>query len=102
MNNEEMILTVLERMDTRMDKMESGLNGLNTRMDKLESDMNMEFYAVRTEMEVVNKSLKKEIDILNNKIDRLMFVKDVEGYDKMNSRLEVLEEGYRELKEKIV
>lgn len=113
MNNEERILIVLERMDTRMDKMGSGLSGLNTRMDQLEtslnsrideleSNMNMEFYAVRTEMDVVNKSLKKEIDMLNNKVDRLLFTKDVEGYDKIDARLMVLEEGYRELKEKIV
>lgn len=102
MNNEEKILTVLERMDTRMDKLESGLTGLNSRIDELESNMSLEFYAVRTEMDVVNKSLKKEIDILSNKVDRLMFTKDVEGYDKIDARLMVLEEGYRELKEKIV
>ena len=40
--------------------------------------------------------------MLNNKVDRLMFTKDVEGYDKINARFEVLEEGYQELKEKIV
>lgn len=102
MNNEEKILTVLERMDTRMDKLESGLTGLNSRIDELESNMSLEFYAVRTEMDVVNKSLKKEIDMLNNKVDRLLFTKDVEGYDKIDARLMVLEEGYRELKEKIV
>ena len=98
MNNEEMLMTILNRMDS----MENGFNGLNDRMDKLESNMNMEFYAVRTEMDVLNKSLKKEIGVLSGKVDRLMFTKDVEGYEKINTRLEVLEKGYQELKEKIV
>ena len=109
MNNEEMFLTILNRMDS----METGFNGLsakmdkletdlNDRMDKLESNMNMEFYAVRAEMDVLNKSLKKDIDVLSSKVDRLMFAKDVEGYDKINIRIEVLERGYQELKEKIV
>ena len=113
MNNEEMFLTILDRMDKldgRMDRLETGLNGrmdqletgLNARMDKLEADMKLEFYAVRTEMEVVNKSLKNEIAVLNSKVDRLLYAKDVEGYDKINIRLEVLENGYQELRAKIV
>ena len=116
MNNEEMLLTILNRMDSmetglngrmdqldsRMDQLETGLNGLNGRMDKLESDINMEFYAVRKEMDVLNKSLQEQIDVLGSKVDRLMFTKDVEGYDKIDARLTVLENGYRELKEKIV
>ena len=44
-------------------------------------------------MDVLNKSLKKEIDVLNSKVDRLMFTKGVEGYDKIDIRLEVLERG---------
>ena len=120
MSNEEMFLTILNRMDSmetgfnglnaRMDQLETGLNGrmdkleadLNGRMDKLESDMNMEFHAVRTEMDVLNKSLNKKIDVLSSKVDRLMITKDVEGYDQINIRLNVLERGYQELKEKIV
>lgn len=123
MSNEEMFQTILNRMDSmetgfnglnaRMDKLETGLNArmdklddrmdkLDGRIDKLESNMNMEFYAVRTEMDVMNKSLKKEISVLSSKVDRLMFVKDVEEYDKINVRLEALERGYQELKEKIV
>ena len=64
MSNEEMFLTILNRMDK-----------LDSRMDKLESDMNLEFYAVRTEMDMVDKSWKKEIAMLNDKVDRLMFTK---------------------------
>lgn len=123
MNNEEMFLTILNRMDSmetgfnglnaRMDKLETSLNGrmdkldsrmdkLDSRIDKLESNMNMEFYAVRKEMDVLNKTLKKEINALSSKVDKLMFAKDVEEYDKVNIRLEVLERGYQELKEKII
>ena len=84
MNNEEMFLTILNRMDS----METGLNAridnLDGRIDKLEDDMNLEFYAVREEMNMVYKLLKKEIAIQNNKVDRLMFIKDVEGYDRIN------------------
>ena len=62
MNNEEKILTMLERLDGRI--------------DKLEDDMNLEFYAVREEMNMVYKLLKKEIAIQNNKVDRLIFTKE--------------------------
>lgn len=98
MNNEGMFLIILSRMDS----MVVGVNGLDGRMDNLESDMNMEFYAVRMEMDTLNKSLKKEIDMLSGKVDRLMFTKDVEGYDNINIRLEMLERGYQELKERII
>lgn len=112
MSNEQMFTIILERMDT----METGFNGLNTKVDKLddkvikldykvdklESSMNMEFWAVRTEMGFVQKSLKKEIDMINDKLDRFWVTKDVEGHDKLKVRVDVLEKGYQELKEKIV
>lgn len=119
MNNEEMFMTILNRMDTmgnsfsklegkvdkldgRMDKLESRMVKLEDKVDNLEFSMNLEFQAVRTEMEVVDKSLKKEIGILSSKVDRLLFTKDVEGYDELKVRVDVLEKGYRDLKEKIV
>ena len=126
MSNEQMFTTILERMDT----METGFNSLNTKMDKLddkvnklddkvnklddkvnrldhkvdqlESSMNMEFWAVRTEMEFVHKSLMKDIDMVNDKVDRFWVTKDVEGHDELKVRVDVLEKGYQELKEKIV
>lgn len=122
MTNEEMFTAIIARMDSmetglsgltdkveiglsglsgRMDKMETGLSGLNGRINKLESDMNMEFRAVRTEMDVVNKSLKKDISVLNDKVDRLMYIKDVDGYEKMKIQVDLLTQGYQELKEKI-
>ena len=108
MTNEEMLMAIAARMDfmeselgRRMDKMESGLSGLNERMDKMESDNDMEFQAIRMEMDVANKSLKNDISVLNDKIDRLIFIKDVDGYEEMKIRVEVLTQGYQELKEKI-
>lgn len=122
MTNEEMFTALIARMDSmesglnkRLDRLESRMDGLETRMDsletrverlevridKLESDMNMEFQAVRIEMDVVNKSLKKDISILNDKIDRIMYIKDVDGYEKMKIQVNLLTQGYQELKEKI-
>lgn len=105
MNNEEMFMTILNRMDTMgtgFSKLDSRMDRLEGKVESLESNMNLEFQAVRTEMEVVDKSLKKEINILSIKVDRLLFTKDVEGYDELKVRVDVLEKGYQDLKEKIV
>ena len=111
MSNEEMFAAIMGRLDktdarlgaieSRLDKNDERFETLESKIDTLESNMNMEFQAVRTEMEFVNNSLKREIDMLNNKVDVLLFTKDVVGYDKINARLEVLEHGYQELREKI-
>ena len=95
----------IDGLETGMEKLETGLNermdNLETRMDEMKSDNDMEFRAIRMEMDVANKSLKKDISILNEKIDWLMFTKDVDGYEKMKIQVEVLAQGYQELKEKI-
>lgn len=93
MTNEEMFSTILSHMDKletsvtglsgRMDSLETSVTGLSGRMDKLETNMEMEFRAVRVEMDVLNQSLKKDISIVNDKVDRLMYTKDVEGYENM-------------------
>ena len=112
MTNEEMLTAIIEHMDSmeyglngRMDDLKVELNGrmdnLETRIDELEANMDMEFQAVRMEMSVVNNSLKKDNSILHDKIDRLMFIKDVDGYEKMKAQVEVLSQGYQELSEKI-
>ncbi|MDE6738259.1 MAG: hypothetical protein K2K07_04120 [Lachnospiraceae bacterium] len=74
---------------------------MNDRIDTLETNINMEIQAVRTEMEVVNRSLKQDIGFLNDKIDRIIILKDVEGIEKMKIRIDVLEQGYQTIKEKI-
>lgn len=130
MSNEQMFTTILERMDTmetgliakmdklddkvnklddkvsklddKVNKLDDKVNKLDHKVDQLESSMNMEFWAVRTEMEFVHKSLMKEIDMVNDKVDRFWVTKDVEGHDELKVRVDVLEKGYQELKEKIV
>lgn len=105
MNTEEMFLTILNRMNS----IEAGLTDLNVKMDKLDDRMSklqydavLELYLVRTEIYRRNKSLEKEIGAHSSKADNSIFERDIEGYDKINTRLKVLERGYQELKEKIV
>ena len=63
----------------KIDALEAGQKTLHGRIDMLEDNINMEIQAVRTEMEMVNKLLKRDIGFLNDKIDRIMILKDVEG-----------------------
>lgn len=112
MTNEEMFTAIINRMDSmelglnkRMDSIEGRMDSmestLNSRMDNLESNMDMEFKAVRIEMDAAYKTLKKDISILDDKIDRLMYTKDVDGHESMKIQVESLTRGYQELKEKI-
>lgn len=93
--------TRMDGLETRIGGLEIRVDGLGNRIDKMKSDNDMEFQAVRMEMDVANKSLKKDISVLNDKIDRLMFTKDVDGYEKMKIQVEALTQGYQELKVKI-
>lgn len=92
---------VENKLTGRIDGVETRVNNLSDRIDTMEANINMEIQAVRTEMEVVNKLLKKDIYFLNEKIDRIMILKDVEGIERMKIRLDVLEQGYQTIKEKI-
>ena len=85
----------------KINALEAGQKNLHGRIDMLEDNINMEIQAVRTEMEMVNKLLKRDIGFLNDKIDRIMILKDVEGVEKMKIRLDVLEQGYQTLKVKM-
>ena len=85
----------------KINALEAGQKTLHGRIDMLEDNINMEIQAVRTEMETVNKLLKRDIGFLNDKIDRIMILKDVEGVEKMKIRLDVLEQGYQILKVKM-
>lgn len=97
----EQIEKVESTLSDRIDNVESGLNSLSGRIDYLESDMNMEFRAVRIEMDTLNKSLKGDISVLNDKIDRLMNIKDIDRYEKMQIQIDLLAQGYQQLKENI-
>ena len=48
MNNEEMFMTILNRMDT----MENSFSRLEGKVDNLEFSMNLEFQAVRTAISI--------------------------------------------------
>lgn len=101
MTSEEMFMVVIGRMDTLESSLNNRVDALENRIDIFEENVNLEIQAVRTEMEVVNKSLKQDIAVLNNKADRLMVSKDVEGFDQLKIRVDVLEKGYQDLREKI-
>ena len=111
MTNREILLALMGRMDGvesslgnlhgKINALEAGQKTLHGRIDMLEDNINMEIQAVRTEMETVNKLLKRDIGFLNDKIDRIMILKDVEGVEKMKIRLDVLEQGYQILKVKM-
>lgn len=111
MTNREILLALMGRMDGvesslgnlggKINALETGQKTLHGKIDMLEDNINMEIQAVRTEMEMVNKLLKRDIGFLNDKIDRIMILKDVEGVEKMKIRLDVLEQGYQTLKVKM-
>ena len=88
-------------LTTRMEAVEDSVTNLTSRMDSFEASINMEFWAVRVEMDDMHKELKQEIKVVGDKVDRLMFSKDVEGYNKMKIRIDVLETGYRDLRERL-
>lgn len=47
----------IDKLDGRVDQLDCRVDRLDGRIDQPEYNMNMEFQAVRTEMEVVNKLL---------------------------------------------
>lgn len=88
--NEEMFSAIMVRLDS-----------MEARMNKMESDNDMEFKAVRKEMDVAYKMLLKEISMVNDKVDRLLYMKDIDGYENMRIQVDLLTQGYQELKAKI-
>ena len=85
----------------KFDTLETGQKKLHGRIDTLEDNINMEIQAVRTEMDMVYKSLKQDVGFLNDKVDRILILKDVDGVEKIKIRLDVLEQGYQSLKVKM-
>lgn len=88
--NEEMFSAIMVRLDS-----------MEARMNKMESDNDMEFKAVRKEMDIAYKMLLKEISMVNDKVDRLLYMKDIDGYENMRIQVDLLTQGYQELKAKI-
>lgn len=91
----------MDRLEERMDSLEAKVDSLEARMDKMESDNDMEFKAIRIEMDVAYKMLSRDIASVNDKVDRFLHTKDIEGYESMRIQVDLLTRGYQELKAKI-
>lgn len=91
----------MDSLEARVDRLEKRVDSMESRMDKMESENDMEFKAVRTEMDVAYKMLLREISVVNDKVDRLLYMKDIDGYENMKIQVDLLTQGYQELKAKI-
>lgn len=91
----------VDSLEAKVDKLERHMDSMEVRMDKMESDNDMEFKAVRTEMDVAYKMLLKEIYSVNDKVDRLLYMKYIDGYGNMKIQVDLLARGYQELKARI-
>lgn len=89
------------RLEERMDRLEARVDSLEARIDKMESDNDMEFKAIRIEMDVAYKMLSRDIASVNDKVDRFLHTKDIEGYESMRIQVDLLTQGYQELKARI-
>ena len=91
----------MDKLEERMDSLEAKVDSLEARMDKMESDNDMEFKAIRIEMDVAYKMLSRDISSVNDKVDQFLHTKDIEGYESMRIQVDLLTRGYQELKAKI-
>ncbi|MBD5477539.1 MAG: hypothetical protein HDR17_16440 [Lachnospiraceae bacterium] len=91
----------MDKLEERMDSLEGRVDSLEARIDKMESDNAMEFKAIRIEMDVAYKMLSRDIASVNDKVDRFLHTKDIEGYESMRIQVDLLTQGYQELKARI-
>lgn len=91
----------ISNLEARMDSLEARMDSLEARMDKMEHNNEMEFKAIRIEMDVAYKMLSRDIASVNDKVDRFLHTKDIEGYESMKIQVNLLTRGYQELKAKI-
>lgn len=91
----------MDKLEERMDRLEAKVDSLEARIDKMESDNDMEFKAIRIEMDVAYKMLSRDIASVNDKVDRFLHTKDIEGYESMRIQVDLLTQGYQELKARI-
>ena len=91
----------MDKLEERMDRLEAKVDSLEARMNKMESDNDMEFKAIRIEMDVAYKMLSRDIASVNDKVDRFLHTKDIEGYESMRIQVDLLTQGYQELKARI-
>ena len=91
MNNEEMFMAILNRMDSmetglndRMDNLETSLNGrmdkLDSRIDKLETGLNDRMDKLEGRMDKLETGLNGMMDKLEDKMNKLKSDMDLEFY----------------------
>lgn len=85
----------LEGINSRLDGVDNRLNGMDKKIDGLREDMEIEFAAVHREINNVYQLAKRN----REDIEKLSQIQGSARMDKMEARITILEEKYRELKQ---
>ena len=85
----------LEGINSRLDGVDNRLNGMDKKIDDLRDDMEIEFAAVHREINNVYQLAKRN----REDIEKLSQIQGSARMDKMEARITILEEKYRELKQ---
>ena len=85
----------LDNVDGRLDGVDNRLNGMDKKIDDLREDMEIEFAAVHREINNVYQLAKRN----HEDIEKLSQIQGSARMDKMEARITILEEKYRELKQ---
>lgn len=85
----------LEGINSRLDGVDNRLNGMDKKIDDLREDMEIEFAAVHREINNVYQLAKRN----REDIEKLSQIQGSARMDKMEARITILEEKYRELKQ---
>ena len=85
----------LDGVDSRLDGVDNRLNGMDKKIDDLRENMEAEFFAVHREIDNVYQLAKRN----REDIEKLSQIQGSARMDKMEARITLLEEKYRELKQ---
>jgi prefoldin subunit 5 len=85
----------LEGINSRLDGVDNRLNGMDKKIDDLRENMETEFFAVHREIDNVYQLAKRN----HEDIEKLSQIQGSARMDKMEARITLLEEKYRELKQ---
>lgn len=85
----------LDGVDSRLDGVDNRLNGMDKKIDDLRENMETEFFAVHREIDNVYQLAKRN----HEDIEKLSQIQGSARMDKMEARITLLEEKYRELKQ---
>ena len=85
----------LNGIDSRLDGVDNRLDSMDKKIDDLREDMEVEFAAVHREINNVYKLAKRN----HEDLERLSQIQGSARMDKMEARITLLEEKYRELKQ---